>query len=45
VRDALRVSLRSRYGPDVGDAPSSVAAAEYGVSTERTAAVSVPTER
>jgi len=45
VRDALRASLRSRYGPDFTDAPPSVADAEYGVSTERTAAVSVPTER
>ena len=45
VRDALRVSLRSRYGPDLDGAPPSVAAAEYGVSTSRTATVSVPTER
>jgi len=45
VRDALCVSLGSRYGPDFADAPPSVAAAEYGVSTDRTAAVSVPTER
>ena len=45
VRDALRASLRSRYGPDFTDAPPSVADAEYGVSTERMAAVSVPPER
>ena len=45
VRDALCASLRSRYGPDLADAPSSVAAAEYGVSTEHEAAVSVPPTR
>jgi len=37
VRDALRASLRSRY-PD-GEFPASVDDAEYGVSTDRRAAV------
>ena len=45
VRDTLRASLGSRYGPDRADTPLSVVAAEYGVSTDRTAAVSTPAER
>ncbi|OYR55470.1 adenosylcobinamide amidohydrolase [Halorubrum halodurans] len=45
VRDAVRASLASRYGTDLGDAPASVADAEYGVLTDRAARVSTPAAR
>ena len=45
VRDAVRGSLASRYGPELDGVPESVAAAEYGVVTERSARVSVPVGR
>ncbi|WP_066414899.1 adenosylcobinamide amidohydrolase [Halorubrum aethiopicum] len=42
VRDAVRASLVSRYGPELEEAPASVADAEYGVVTDRPARVSTP---
>ncbi|MFC5134625.1 MULTISPECIES: adenosylcobinamide amidohydrolase [Haloferacaceae] len=45
VRDAVRASLGSRYGPELEGAPQSVATAEYGVVTDRSATVSIPAER
>lgn len=45
VRDAVRGSLASRYGPELEGAPRSVAAAEHGVVTDRSATVSTPAGR
>lgn len=45
VRDAVRSSLVSRYGVDLEGVPASVADAEHGVVTERSAAVSMPAGR
>lgn len=42
VRDAIVASLRSRYGADLADAPTSLTEATYGVSTDRSATVSTP---
>ncbi|WP_281194105.1 adenosylcobinamide amidohydrolase [Halorubrum sp. F4] len=42
VRDAVRASLVSRYGPGLEGAPQSVATAKYGVVTDRSATVSIP---
>ncbi|GAA0510659.1 adenosylcobinamide hydrolase [Halorubrum aquaticum] len=44
VREAVRASLVSRYGADLEDAPETVAAAEHGVVTDRSATVSTPVE-
>ena len=45
VRDAVRSSLVSRYGAGLEGVPASVADAEHGVVTERSAAVSTPAGR
>ncbi|UPV76226.1 adenosylcobinamide amidohydrolase [Halorussus limi] len=46
VREAVRASLDSRYGEGTGaTVPESVADAEYGVATDRRAAVFRPAER
>ena len=45
VRDAVRSSLLSRYGAGLEGVPASVADAEHGVVTERSAAVSTPAGR
>ncbi|RAW44929.1 adenosylcobinamide amidohydrolase [Halorubrum sp. 48-1-W] len=42
VRDAVHGSLTSRYGPELDGVPGSVATAEYGVVTDRSATVSAP---
>jgi len=42
VRDAIVASLRSRYGADLADAPTSLTEATYGVLTDRSATVSTP---
>ncbi|ESS04959.1 MAG: adenosylcobinamide hydrolase [uncultured archaeon A07HR67] len=42
VRDAVRSSLVSRYGEGLDGVPASVADADHGVVTERSAAVSTP---